>query len=64
LVGYEHTFIATLGDFLQNLAKGEPFHPNFDDAVQTQVILEAVEASAQSKNWVKLQCKTDFGNLS
>ena len=57
LVGYEHTFIATLGDFLQNLAKGEPFHPNFDDAVQTQAILEAVEASAQSKNWVKLQSK-------
>jgi predicted dehydrogenase len=57
LVGYEHTFIATLGDFLQNLAKGEPFHPNFDDAVQTQAILEAVEASAQSKNWVKLRSR-------
>jgi predicted dehydrogenase len=57
LIGYEHTFIATLGDFLQNLAKGELFHPNFDDAVQTQAILEAVEASAQSKNWVKLQSR-------
>jgi predicted dehydrogenase len=57
LVGYEHTFIATLGDFLQNLAKGQTFHPNFDDAVHTQVILEAVEASAQSKNWVKLQSR-------
>jgi predicted dehydrogenase len=57
LVGYEHTFIATLGDFLQNFAKGEPFHPNFDDAVQTQAILEAVEASAQSKNWVKLRSR-------
>jgi predicted dehydrogenase len=57
LVGYEHTFIATLGDFLENFAKGEPFHPNFDDAVQTQAILEAVEASAQSKNWVKLRSR-------
>jgi predicted dehydrogenase len=57
LVGYEHTFIATLGDFLQNLGKGVPFHPNFDDAVQTQAILEAVESSAQSKNWVTLQSR-------
>jgi predicted dehydrogenase len=57
LVGYEHTFIATLGDFLQNLAKGERFHPNFDDAVQIQAILEAVEASAQSNNWAKLQSR-------
>ncbi len=54
LVGYEHTFIATLGDFLQNLARGEPFHPNFDDAVRTQAVLDAVEASAQSRSWIKV----------
>jgi predicted dehydrogenase len=54
LVGYEHTFIATLGDFLQNLAQGQPFHPNFDDAAKTQAILDAVEASADTKNWVRL----------
>jgi predicted dehydrogenase len=54
LVGYEHTFIATLGDFLLNLAKGEPFHPNFDDAVRTQAVLEAVETSAASKNWIRV----------
>jgi len=53
LVGYEHTFIATLGDFLLALAKNQPFHPNFDDAIQTQAVLEAVEASAGSKSWVK-----------
>lgn len=55
LVGYEHTFIATLGDFLQNLAKNEPFHPNFDDALQTQAILEAVTVSAEGKNWLKMR---------
>ena len=57
LLGYEHTFIATLGDFLQNLAKGAPFHPNFDDAVRTQAVLDAVEASSQSNNWVKLKAR-------
>lgn len=57
LVGYEHTFIATLGDFLLNLAKGEPFHPNFDDAVRAQAVLHAVEASAQSNTWVKVPAR-------
>jgi predicted dehydrogenase len=57
LIGYEHTFMATLGDFLQNLAKGEPFHPNFDDAVQIQAALEAVETSAAARNWTKPQLK-------
>jgi predicted dehydrogenase len=57
LVGYEHSFIATLGDFLGNLATGEPFHPNFEDAVQTQAVLEAVEASAATKTWTRLKSK-------
>ena len=57
LVGYEHTFIATLGDFLQALAKNEPFHPNFDDGVRTQAVLDSVEASAGSKSWVRLESK-------
>jgi predicted dehydrogenase len=57
ILGYEHTFIATLGDFLQSLAKTEPFHPNFEDAMQTQAVLEAVVSSAESEQWVKLGVK-------
>jgi predicted dehydrogenase len=53
LIGYEHTFIATLGDFLEALAKQERFHPNFDDALKTQGVMEAVETSAGSGRWVK-----------
>jgi predicted dehydrogenase len=51
IIGYEHTFIAALADFLQALAAGEPFHPNFDDAQQVQVVLDAVEHSAQTGRW-------------
>jgi predicted dehydrogenase len=54
LIGYEHTFIATLGDFLSALARQEAFHPNFDDAVAVQRVLDAVERSAQSRSWVTL----------
>src|SRR5258708_40110411 len=54
IIGYEHTFIATLGDFLQALAKGEPFHPNFRDALVVQKMLAAVESAAASGTWKKL----------
>jgi predicted dehydrogenase len=54
LIGYEHTFIATLGDFFQALARGEQFHPNFDDALIVQRILDAVDKSARSRSWIKL----------
>jgi len=54
LIGYEHTFIATLGDFLQALANGQEFHPNFQDALHVQEIMEAVQSSAASGQWVQL----------
>jgi predicted dehydrogenase len=50
-IGYEHTFIAALGDFLTALSAGEPFHPNFDDGVAVQRVLDAVERSAASRGW-------------
>jgi predicted dehydrogenase len=53
IIGYEHTFIATLGDFLQNLAKGECIHPDFADALKIQKLLEDVETSATSGRWTK-----------
>jgi predicted dehydrogenase len=54
IIGYEHTFIATLGDFLGALARKEPFHSDFDDAVSVQRVLDAVERSAASRSWVEV----------
>jgi predicted dehydrogenase len=54
IIGYEHTFITTLVDFLKCIAKSEPFHPNFDDAAEVQKLLDAVESSAQSKTWINV----------
>jgi predicted dehydrogenase len=45
IIGYEHTFIAALGDFLRALDSGEPFHPNFEDGVAVERVLDAVQAS-------------------
>jgi predicted dehydrogenase len=51
IIGYEHTFIAALADFLNAVACGEEPHPNFDDAMRTQLVLDAAERSACSKTW-------------
>jgi len=52
IIGYEHTFIATLVDFLDCLAHDKPFHANFGDAVEIQKLLEAVDHSCASGTWV------------
>ncbi len=51
IVGYEHTFIAALADFLAALGSGAPFHPNFDDGLAVQDVLDAVERSAATRAW-------------
>jgi len=52
IIGYEHTFIAALADFLAALDGGERFRPDFDDGHRVQLVLEAVERSARSGQWV------------
>jgi predicted dehydrogenase len=47
IIGYEHTFIAALGDFLGSLESREPFHPNFEDGLAVEQVLAAVETSAK-----------------
>jgi predicted dehydrogenase len=53
-IGYEHTFIATLGDFLLALSRGEAFHPNFDDALAVQRLMHLIDSSASSRAWVQV----------
>jgi predicted dehydrogenase len=50
-IGYEHSFIHQAADFLKSLEKGEPCHPTFEDALQTQKVCEAVLASAATRSW-------------
>lgn len=50
-IGYEHSFIHQVADFLKSLEDGSACHPTFEDALQTQKVCEAVLASASSKSW-------------
>lgn len=51
IIGYEHTFIAALAEFLECRAKDEDFHPNFADGLAVQEVLDAVQRSAQTGQW-------------
>jgi predicted dehydrogenase len=50
-IGYEHTFVHQVADFLDNLAKGQPTAPTFRDALATQAVCDAVLDSADNSKW-------------
>lgn len=53
-IGYEHTFIHQMADFLKGLETGEPARPTFRDALETQLVCDAVLKSAQTGRWEKV----------
>ncbi len=54
-IGYEHTFINALADFLKGLETGQPTQPDFRAALATQKVCDAVLASGKSGNWVEIK---------
>jgi predicted dehydrogenase len=52
VIGYEHTFVNALADFLRGLEKGERVRPDFRDALETQAVAEAVLESARTEKWL------------
>ena len=53
-LGYEHTFIHTMADFVNACVEGKPVHPTFEDGLKNQQVLEAVELSVKKGQWVKV----------
>lgn len=53
-IGYEHSFVHQVADFLEGLASGKPAGPTFRDALETQKICDAVLNSAKSGQWVQV----------
>ncbi|HEY3963265.1 MAG TPA: Gfo/Idh/MocA family oxidoreductase [Planctomycetaceae bacterium] len=54
-IGYEHSFVHQVADFLKGLETGKPAGPTFRDALETQKVCDAVLASAKKKQWVKVK---------
>ncbi len=54
LIGYEHTFVHTVADFVRAVVAGKSVQPTFDDGLRNQRVLEAMSTSAQTRQWVKI----------
>lgn len=51
-IGYEHTFVHQVADFLKSLApNAAPCSPSFKDALETQRVCDAVLKSAKDRSW-------------
>jgi predicted dehydrogenase len=53
IIGWEHTFTHGVYDLLNGIAANQSPAPTFEDGLRCQAVLEAVERSAGSKQWVE-----------
>jgi predicted dehydrogenase len=51
-IGYEHSFTHQVADFLKSLETGNVTQPDFENALVTQDVCEAVLKSGKSRQWV------------
>ena len=54
IIGYEHLFTHEVYDFITELGKKKVSYPTFEDGLNCQKVLDAVEKSAKSKKWEKV----------
>jgi predicted dehydrogenase len=54
LIGYEHSFTHEMRDLIEAIALGQDPTPSFADALQVQLVLDAVERSAASRSWTEV----------
>jgi predicted dehydrogenase len=53
-IGYEHSFVHQVADFLQGIETGQPASPTFRDALETQYICDSVLKSGKTGRWEKV----------
>jgi predicted dehydrogenase len=54
-IGYEHSFVHQVADFVKGLQDGKPASPTFKDALETQYVCDAVLKSAKLGQWQKVK---------
>ena len=50
-IGYEHTFVHQVADFIAGVESGTLAGPTFKDALETQAVCDAVLKSAKGRSW-------------
>ncbi|HEV3143222.1 MAG TPA: Gfo/Idh/MocA family oxidoreductase [Gemmataceae bacterium] len=53
-IGYEHSFVHQVADFIEGIESGKPAQPTFRDAQRTQHVLDAILESAKGGKWVNV----------
>jgi predicted dehydrogenase len=53
-IGYEHTFVHAIADFVNACVDGKSVQPTFEDGLKNQRVLTAVEESSRKGKWVKV----------
>ena len=54
-IGYEHSFVHQVADFVKGIQDGKPAGPTFKDALATQYVCDAVLKSGKSGKWEKVK---------
>ena len=55
IIGYEHSFVHQIADFLEGLATGKPAAPTFREALETQKVCDAILKSGKTGKWVGIK---------
>jgi predicted dehydrogenase len=58
IIGFEHSFTHTVYDFIRAIGDGKQPRPNFEDGLQNQRVLDAIERSASTGQWQKVGERT------
>ena len=53
-LGYEHSFVHTVVDFVNACVDGKPVQPTFEDGLKNQRVLAAVEKSVETRKWTEV----------
>ncbi|MBM4088391.1 MAG: Gfo/Idh/MocA family oxidoreductase [Planctomycetes bacterium] len=53
-IGYEHTFVHTVADYLRGIETGKPAQPDFRSGLRTQKVCDAVLESARTGSWITI----------
>jgi predicted dehydrogenase len=53
-IGYEHTFIHQVADFIQSVGENKSVAPSFRDGLSTEYVTDAILKSASTRQWERV----------
>ncbi|MBL7697354.1 MAG: Gfo/Idh/MocA family oxidoreductase [Chitinophagaceae bacterium] len=60
VIGWEHAFVHQFSDFFNSIGGRDANFPDFNDGLNCQFVLDAIQKSSDTNKWTALQNKTSF----